>query len=392
MYRFDEKSVSSAEKRIKALPVGMAKPEAYVFRRIDDSSIHIPNRSIAWEISVTPDGSDAKRKLSDGVREYNAYLDMLDGIEGFKEFFVDHGFAVTLDDVKTNWSDDVAKKVFSKKQYVFTTDLRIIENTLIDSTVSVCYNATIEGETVKLPVGRSSEAYPDQLGNKHLLWNWVGNGHDFCLFLWELLGEPSNPEDEDEDNAVVYAFDAYDQIRFEPVEPQLVRIFNKLENLGYIKTYTINSIDDNVRWRFFGKPDGSIDCAVVDTSFLKNKLTMEQISLMLWTPSEVLNDNPYFLTDKDNHQHLSSAPGMLGGHRKLKIYGRLDCPSARKHLEKGQYAKNRVFFLTEEIAADAGYRPCAKCMPKEYRKWKAEREEAKFQQDYWEGYEQGFYQ
>lgn len=39
-------------------------------------------------------------------------------------------------------------------------------------------------------------------------------------------------------------------------------------------------------------------------------------------------------------------------------------------VEKGQYVKYRVFFVDEETAIAAGYRPCAKCMPDEYKKWK----------------------
>ena len=57
-------------------------------------------------------------------------------------------------------------------------------------------------------------------------------------------------------------------------------------------------------------------------------------------------------------------------HKKLKIYGRLDCPSALRYIAKGQYVKNRVFFKDEETAIAAGFRPCAKCMPKEYKLWK----------------------
>ena len=58
------------------------------------------------------------------------------------------------------------------------------------------------------------------------------------------------------------------------------------------------------------------------------------------------------------------------GHRRLKIYGRLDCPSANRWISKGYYVKDRVFFLNEEDAINAGYRPCAVCMRKEYLEWK----------------------
>ncbi len=78
----------------------------------------------------------------------------------------------------------------------------------------------------------------------------------------------------------------------------------------------------------------------------------------------------YHLIGTDGKLYDSETPGTLGGHRKLKIYGRLDCPSANRYIEKGQYVQYRVFFKDEETAIAAGYRPCARCMPEAYRKWK----------------------
>ena len=67
---------------------------------------------------------------------------------------------------------------------------------------------------------------------------------------------------------------------------------------------------------------------------------------------------------------LSKIPGTIGGNKKLKIYGKLDCISALKWIEKGYYKDNRVFFENEDVAKTLGYRPCAICMKKEYLKWK----------------------
>ena len=63
--------------------------------------------------------------------------------------------------------------------------------------------------------------------------------------------------------------------------------------------------------------------------------------------------------------------GTIGGHRKTRIYGRLDCPSALRAIARGGYVKYRVFFADEAAAIAAGYRPCARCMPERYRDWKA---------------------
>ncbi len=79
----------------------------------------------------------------------------------------------------------------------------------------------------------------------------------------------------------------------------------------------------------------------------------------------------YKLLDAEGKTYISDTPGLLGGNKKLKIYGRLDCSSANKWIQKGYYVQNRVFFADEKVAIEAGYRPCAVCMPDEYEEWKA---------------------
>jgi len=79
----------------------------------------------------------------------------------------------------------------------------------------------------------------------------------------------------------------------------------------------------------------------------------------------------YKLINENGDEYLSSIPGTLGGNKRLKIYGRLDCPSANRWITKGYYMQDRVFFIDEETAIKAGYRPCAVCMKKEYEEWKA---------------------
>ena len=78
----------------------------------------------------------------------------------------------------------------------------------------------------------------------------------------------------------------------------------------------------------------------------------------------------YKLIDSHGKTYMSDVPGFFGGHKKLKIYGRLDCPSSLRYIKKGQYVQHRVFFASEQIAIDAGYRPCSRCMKEAYLKWK----------------------
>ena len=79
------------------------------------------------------------------------------------------------------------------------------------------------------------------------------------------------------------------------------------------------------------------------------------------------------LTGPDGQPVDSDQPGTLGGHRRSRIYGRLDCRAARQAIARGGYVACRVFFRDEGDARAAGYRPCAVCMPQQYALWKAQR-------------------
>lgn len=81
-------------------------------------------------------------------------------------------------------------------------------------------------------------------------------------------------------------------------------------------------------------------------------------------------NSTWTLIGPDAKSFQSAVVGAFGGHRRGKVYGRLDCRAALKALGRGGYAKHRVFFLDEQTAITAGYRPCAVCMPFEYRQWK----------------------
>jgi methylphosphotriester-DNA--protein-cysteine methyltransferase len=82
------------------------------------------------------------------------------------------------------------------------------------------------------------------------------------------------------------------------------------------------------------------------------------------------------LIGADGRPVQSQEPGTLGGHRRTHIYGRLDCRAALRAIANGGYVKHRVFFRNAADARAAGYRPCAVCMPEEYREWKAKRRRA----------------
>jgi methylphosphotriester-DNA--protein-cysteine methyltransferase len=70
----------------------------------------------------------------------------------------------------------------------------------------------------------------------------------------------------------------------------------------------------------------------------------------------------YRLVGPDGREMSSEVPGTIGGNRRLKIYGRLDCPSALRWIARGHYVRHRVFFAEGATARAAGYRPCKVCM------------------------------
>ena len=81
----------------------------------------------------------------------------------------------------------------------------------------------------------------------------------------------------------------------------------------------------------------------------------------------------FTLIGPDGAPTRSAVPGTLGGHRRSKVYGRLDCPGALRWIAKGRYVAHRVFFADEATALAAGYRPCARCLRARHREWKAGR-------------------
>ncbi|WP_081684067.1 Ada metal-binding domain-containing protein [Granulicoccus phenolivorans] len=79
----------------------------------------------------------------------------------------------------------------------------------------------------------------------------------------------------------------------------------------------------------------------------------------------------------DRRPYQSPTPGTLGGHRRGRLYGRLDCPAALRAIANGGYVTNRVFFADEATAIAAGFRPCGTCLPERYAAWRHPREESR---------------
>jgi methylphosphotriester-DNA--protein-cysteine methyltransferase len=69
------------------------------------------------------------------------------------------------------------------------------------------------------------------------------------------------------------------------------------------------------------------------------------------------------ITDRELFAMLRRGHFVLGGNKKLKIYGTLRCKSGKR-----MKRENRVFFSTEKEALGFGYRPCKNCLGKVSKK------------------------
>jgi hypothetical protein len=85
----------------------------------------------------------------------------------------------------------------------------------------------------------------------------------------------------------------------------------------------------------------------------------------------------YTLLDGDRRPYETTVKGLLGGHRRNRVYGRLDCAAAARALAAGGYVADRVFFADEATALAAGFRPCAACLPERYRAWREQNAKAR---------------
>ncbi len=71
------------------------------------------------------------------------------------------------------------------------------------------------------------------------------------------------------------------------------------------------------------------------------------------------------ISDADLRSKIRKQEIVLGGYKKMKIYGQLHCSSGKR-----MKRENRVFFTSEAEALKNGYRPCGHCMKEAYKKWK----------------------
>lgn len=71
------------------------------------------------------------------------------------------------------------------------------------------------------------------------------------------------------------------------------------------------------------------------------------------------------MSDSELRRQIKHKEILTGGNIKLKIYGKLNCPSGKR-----MKRENRIFFSSVKEAVKNGFRPCGHCLKADYKNWK----------------------
>lgn len=329
------------------------------------------------------------------IEKYNAVITHLWELPGFSDFFTEHNFILSKNNIEKRYGKDVAEFAFTLPKPAFCLpDIVIKDDYLFWAYAGYVAIFDYSGDSYQIHINGADDGYPEELNNKVCFWNWVDGDTDFAIGFVNYI--TSNlPQNVHISQGPLYDFDCYDQWRGTPTPASelIRRIFKLISHHGYLEKYKVLAESNSVIWNYFTETkDDSVGLYLCDKRAFRDKLLIAKINALMdaCTIEYDDNDSPvygalvdhesesfnvnqpfYFLQDKDDITFISKVPGLLGGHKKLRIYGRLDCPSANRHVDRGQYIAHRVFFADENTAVAAGYRPCAKCMKEEYLIWKS---------------------
>lgn len=332
--------------------------------------------------------------IREAMEKYNSTVRALWGIPGFGSFFAEHNSIVSKEDISSQFGDEVANLAFSLESppYCYP-DLVVCGRMFQLATAGYQGKIVFKNKEYSFAIDGQADNYPDMIDGKICFWNWNENNTDYALEFAKYV-EEKLPKGVSIFADSLLQFDNYDQWRGEtmPIVEAINEIFSSMEQRGYLTRHKVLSENCQSVWRYYtGVLTGTVGLYLCDPKAFKDKLLVERINVLLKACLIEYdnNDNPeygvlvdkdtkqpnlsqphYYLQDANDKTYLSLEQGILGGHYKLKIYGRLDCPSAARYIAKGQYIKHRVFFKDETTAIAAGYRPCGVCMREAYQRWK----------------------
>jgi len=344
--------------------------------------------TLKWSFDFDKDikEKDVYKQLLQEKSEYLSILDKIFSYPDFKEFFMESGGNVSLDEVHRNFNQPIfeAIETLGRKSYLFFKQYDVAGDMFFDTTRSYNYTVRLNEEILDFTVSSIGVKYPKTLGENLCWWNWAADNRYFVANLYDYLINEIEIGTKTElykawDCAGCYA--SFDSSFDEENEGFDIgnKVWKYLIQSGFAKVYKIKPDYACGLWNDLSKSDNTIDMCLFDKSRFtaaihdkKQAISLQKrISLILNMDDTHEEGKYYFLLDGKGKPYVSLKPGNFGGNKKLKIYGRLDCPSANRYIKQGKYVNNRVFFATEEDAIEAGYRPCSICMPMKYKEWKS---------------------
>lgn len=331
--------------------------------------------------------------IKEAMENYNSIVRVLWETPGFKEFFAEHNSVVSKEDVISQFGDEVASLAFSLRDppYCYP-DLCVLGNSFQLRNAGYQGRLEFNDKEYSFVLDGHAGRYPEMIDGKICFWNWARNNTDFALYFAKYV-EERLPKGVSIFTDLFYDFDYYDQWRGSSSYSvdAINEVFAAMEQRNYLTRYELKADNYKSIWDYYTETDtGTVGLILCDPKAFRDKLLIARINALLTAcavrydddNNEVngllidedgapdLNQKHYYLQDSNDNTYLSKQPGLFSGHYKLKIYGRLDCPSAARYIAKGQYVRHRVFFENEATAIAAGYRPCSICMPEAYKAWK----------------------
>lgn len=355
-------------------PSGSSRP--YILDRLDFDRLPISDEWISRVIALTPENSPRVRWIRQSMDLYNNAVDSITGTPGLFERFVEADLKLSKEEISNRWGRSVADTVFSVRDDVFTPLLTVRAGYIVGMTFeSPEYEVSIPdlGPMSLWISGYNKIQYSCSFSDKYIIGlNLSDDERDFTYEIWKALAFLISEDAHYSPDYSDYENWASGRTHLSQPDLRLCKCFKLLESYRYLKTFSVSPEKFHPAWNSIDRAVPSVDIMVLDRAFKKDKLLRKKLSLVLESEKIAAGDNLYFLINSSGDMFLSDAKAALGGNSNLKIYGRLDCPTANRFVSKGQYTRVRVFFPDEKTAISAGYRPCANCMPEAYKKWKAQ--------------------
>lgn len=391
---------------MKEIPVKLYLPEIdrfnieeVVFTDHSYCGIDLP-REVAigiGHISSSEEKEKVLKSWKQSAELYNTSIKRIFQIPGFKDRFVANGGYITRNEVKSLFGSKAEETVWNMYR-LYGTQFQLTSDSFSLNELHPKCTFSINSNEYEYDLFCAPGDFSIQNGNI-CIFDWNDNcaclGYALYLRFYHDIPDLADFScDMSLDNAV-------NDGDLHPVFIAGLHFVKSMEEFGYLHSYKLilqNPRYDSIWNAYTHKSDYSVSLFILDSNYKKDNLLVERIkALFSYLPAYdedelPRQDNPnaipyesdsycefdfsqkfYFLQDTNDKVYVSRKAGQFGGHNKLKIYGRLDCPSALRYLAKGQYAKHRVFFADESTAIAAGYRPCGVCMKNAYIEWKSKK-------------------